>query len=219
MTPKTLIAFATAGTLCLAAAPAFAADASPWTVRLGPANISFSTRADVSVGGSPVPGGDASASSSTTLGIELAYALSDRLTARFLAGIPPETTLTGQGTLASAGKLGKVTYAPAVLSLTYQLLDDGPVRPYVGAGINYTIVTRNRDAFIHDLDTRNAWGSVLQAGVEFPVDADWSVSLDARKIFLKTKATGTLPAFGGAPARANVRLDPLVVFLSVGRRF
>lgn len=205
--------------LCLTAGHASAADPSPWTVRLGPAHVGFSTKADVSVGGNPVPGGDASASSSTTLGIELAYDVSDRLTARFLAGIPPTTTLSGQGTLASAGRLGKVTYAPAVLSLTWKLVNDGPVHPYVGAGINYTIVTRNRDAFITDLDTRSAWGSVLQAGVEIPMNADWSVSLDARKIFLKTKATGTLPAFGGAPTRADVRLNPLVVFLSVGRRF
>jgi len=205
--------------LCLSAGAASAADTSPWTVRLGPAHVGFSTQADVSVGGNPVPGGDASASSSTTLGIELAYDVSDRLTARFLAGIPPETTLSGKGSLASAGQLGKVTYAPAVLSLTWKLLNDGPVRPYVGAGINYTIVTRNRDAFIKDLDTRSAWGTVLQAGVEFPIDPTWSVSLDARKIFLKTKATGTLPALGGAPTRADVRLNPLVVFLSVGRRF
>lgn len=218
MNKKTFITLA-ACALGLAAGQASAADASPWTVRLGPAHVGFSTQADVSVAGNPVPGGDASASSSTTLGIELAYDVSDRLTARFLAGIPPTTTLTGQGTLASAGKLGKVTYAPAVLSLTYKLLNEGPVRPYVGAGINYTIVTRDRDAFIQDLDTRSAWGSVLQVGVEMPIDPHWSVSLDARKIFLKTKATGTLPAFGGAPARADVRLNPLVVFLSVGRRF
>ena len=213
---KTVLA---ACALCLTGGHASAADISSWTVGLGPAHVGFSTKADVSVGGNLVPGGDASASSSTTLGFELAYDLSNQLTARFLAGIPPETTLSGEGALASAGQLGKVTYAPAVLSLTWKLLDDGPVRPYVGAGINYTIVTRSRDAFIRDLDTRSAWGSVLQAGVEFPIDPTWSVSLDARKIFLKTKATGTLPAFGGAPTRADVRLNPLVVFLSVGRRF
>lgn len=215
---KTLISLA-AGTLCLTVGQANAAGTSPWTVRLGPAHVAFSTKADVQVGGSLVPGGDASASSNTTLGIEVAYDISDRLTARFLAGIPPETTLSGKGALASAGQLGKVTYAPAVLSLTWKLVEDGPVRPYVGAGINYTIVTRNRDAFITDLDTRSAWGSVLQLGVELPIDPTWSVSLDARKIFLKTKATGTLPAFGGASTRADVRLNPLVVFLSVGRRF
>lgn len=205
--------------LAATATAAQADEASPWTLRVGAAHVGFSTQADVSVGGSPVPGGDASASSNTTLGFELAYDLTDRWTARFLGGIPPRTTLTGQGSLASAGTLGKVTYAPAVLSLTYKLLNEGAVQPYVGAGINYTIVTKNQDGFISDLDTRSAWGSVLQVGVEMPLSPGWSVSLDARKIFLKTKATGTLPAFGGAPTRADVKLDPLVVFLSVGRRF
>ena len=84
---------------------------------------------------------------------------------------------------------------------------------------NASLLTGSRDAFITDLDTRSAWGSVLQLGVELPIDPTWSVSLDARKIFLKTKATGTLPAFGGASTRADVRLNPLVVLLSVGRRF
>lgn len=209
----------TACALCLASAQAVAADPSPWTLRTGPANVGFSTRADVRVNGNLVPGANAAASSSTTLGLELSYDIDDRLTARFLAGIPPRTTLTGKGSLAGAGQLGKVTYAPAVASLTYKLMTDGPVRPYVGAGINYTIVTQNRDGFISDLDTRSAWGSVLQAGLEIPLDPLWSVSVDARKIFLKTKATGVLPAMGGAAARADVRLNPLVVFVSVGRRF
>jgi outer membrane protein W len=43
--------------------------------------------------------------------------------------------------------------------------------------------------------------------------------LDARNIFLKTQADGVLPAMGGAAMHANVRLDPLVVFASAGRRF
>ncbi len=91
--------------------------------------------------------------------------------------------------------------------------------PYVGAGVNYTIVFRSKDGFISNLDVRNAFGPVAEVGVEWRIDRDWSVSLDARKIFLKTKATGVLPAMGGAAAHADVRLDPLVVFAAVGRRF
>ena len=48
------------------------------------------------------------------------------------------------------------------------------------------LLAGSRDAFITDLDTRSAWGSVLQLGVELPIDPTWSVSLDALKIFLKT---------------------------------
>ncbi|WP_338415123.1 OmpW family outer membrane protein [uncultured Sphaerotilus sp.] len=203
----------------LTGTPARAQDASPWAVRLGAAHVGFSTRADVQAGGAPVPGADASASSNTTPGLELSYALSPQWTGRFLIGVPPTTTLTGTGTLASAGTLGKVTYGPAVLSATYSPWTTGPVRPYVGAGLNYTIVFRSEDGFISPLDVKNGLGAVLQVGVEIPLDGGWSVGLDARKIYVKTQADGRLPAMGGAVAHADVRLDPLVVFLSVGRRF
>ena len=93
------------------------------------------------------------------------------------------------------------------------------MRPYVGAGLNYTIVFNSKDGFISNLDARSAFGTVLQIGAEVPLDKDWSLTLDARKIFLKTEADGTLPAMGGATAHANVRLDPLVVFIGVGTRF
>jgi outer membrane protein len=203
----------------LGAVGAAQAETSPWMLRLGPAHVRFDTKADVSVNGAAVPGADASASANTTLGFELSYDLTSRWTTRLLAGVPPSTTLTGTGALAGTGSLGTVKYGPAVLSLTYKLLDDGPVRPYLGGGVNYTIVFESRDAFISGLDVRSAFGSVLQAGAEMPLGKDWVLSLDARKIFLKTKATGMLPAFGGAAADASVRLDPLVVFLGIGTRF
>jgi outer membrane protein len=195
------------------------AETSPWTLRLGPAHVRFSTQADVSVNGSLVPGADASASANTTLGFELSYDVNPRWTARLLAGIPPTTTLTGTGALAGTGTLGKVTYGPAVATATFNLLTEGPVRPYLGAGLNYTIVFKSQDGFIANLDARSAFGTVLQAGLDMPLSERWTLSLDARKIFLKTQADGVLPAMGGAAAHADVRLDPLVVFLSVGTRF
>lgn len=218
MTPRQLIP----ATLLIAgfvAATSAAAQTSPWTVRLGAAHVKFSTQAEVQANGALVPGGDAAASSNTTLGLELSYDITPRWTGRLLVGVPPTTTLTGAGTLASAGKLGTVTYGPAALTATFHLLDSGPVRPYIGAGINYTIVFKSKDAFITQLDAKGAFGSVIEVGAEVPLDGGWSIGLDARKIFLKTQATGVLPALGGASAHADVRLNPLVIFASVGRRF
>jgi outer membrane protein len=203
----------------LSATSATAQSSSPWTVRTGAAHVGFSTRADVQVNGTLVPGGDASASSNTTLGLELSYDLTPQWTGRFLIGVPPKTTLTGTGALGSAGTLGRVTYGPAVLSATYHLLPSAPVRPYLGAGVNYTMVFKSEDGFISNLDVKNAFGAVIHLGAEVPLDGGWSIALDARKIYLKTKADGVLPAMGGAAAHADVTLNPLVVFASIGKRF
>lgn len=209
--------------MVLAVGAMFAAGASaqtsPWTVRLGAAHVGFSTKADVQANGSVVPGAGASASSNTTLGLELTYDVTPDWTARLLVGVPPTTTLTGTGALSGTGTLGKVKYGPAVLSATYNLMTSGPVRPYIGAGLNYTIVFKSEDGFISNLDVKSAFGAVAQVGAEFPLSGGWSLAVDARKIFLKTKADGSLPAMGGARAHAEVRLDPLVVFASVGKRF
>lgn len=210
-------------TVSLAAAiPGLArADASPspWTVKLGPAQVNFSAKADVQVNGATVPGANASASNNTTLGMELSYDISPSWTGHFLIGVPPTTTLKGTGALDGTGTLGKAQYGPAVLSATYKLLNTGPVQPYVGAGLNYTIVFKSEDGFISHLNAKSAFGSVLELGAEVPLDNGWSLSLDARKIFLKTTASGSLPAMGGAAAHADLTLDPLVIMLSVGKRF
>ncbi|MFM2055726.1 MAG: outer membrane protein precursor [Pseudomonadota bacterium] len=203
----------------LLANTAASAQISPWSVRLGAAHVGFSTRADVQVNGALVPGADASASSSTTLGMEVSHDFTPQWTGRFLIGVPPTTTLTGTGALNGTGTLGKVTYGPAALTATYRLLDLGPVQPYIGAGLNYTIVFKSKDGFISNLDVKSAFGTVAEIGAEMPLADGWSLGLDVRKIFVKTKADGVLPAMGGAAAHAEVRLDPLVVFASIGKRF
>jgi outer membrane protein len=43
--------------------------------------------------------------------------------------------------------------------------------------------------------------------------------MDARKIFVKTTATGAIPALGGPLATASVTLNPLVVHMGVSYRF
>ena len=153
------------------ACSAASAQNSPWSVRLGAAHVGFNTQADVFLGGVAVPGANAEASNNTTLGLEIGYSLSPEWTGRLLLGVPPTTTLTGTGALAGTGTLGRVTYAPAVLSLTYGLGQWGPIKPYVGAGINYTIVFKSEDGFISNLDVKNAFAPVLQLGFPPPMPA------------------------------------------------
>lgn len=43
--------------------------------------------------------------------------------------------------------------------------------------------------------------------------------IDVKKIFLKTTVTGTVPAFGGAPAYSRVSVNPLVIHAGLSYRF
>jgi len=204
--------------LAVASAPvALAADdaGSPWSVYAGAGMIRFHPQAEVSAGGVVVPGGGAQASTNHGVAFGVLYALAPGWSAELALGVPPTTTLSGAGTLASAGKLGTVTYAPAVLSLRRALPALGPVQPYLGAGLNYTAVLKTTDAFVQDLQVRNAWGGVAQLGALWPLGGAWSVGLDMKKVWVRSTATGTLPAMGGVDSRTRVRLDPVISSLSL----
>lgn len=188
----------------------------PWWVHVGPAQVQFQTKADVRIAGAAVPGGSVDASGSTTVGAEFGYDLTPEWSARMTFGVPPTTRLTGTGSLAGAGELGQITYAPAIASLTWSVPGLGAFRPYVGVGINYTAMTKTQDGAIRSLRVKNAFGGVLQAGVDLPVDRRWGLFLDLKKIYLKTTVTGTV---GGAGTEASVRLDPLLVHAGVSYRF
>jgi outer membrane protein len=110
-------------------------------------------------------------------------------------------------------------YGPAVLSLTRYFDPFGPLHPYAGLGINYTKILANRDGFISDLKVDDGYGPALQAGVELPLGDSWSFAVDVKKIFVKTSATGTLPALGGSRASAEVRLDPTIVQTGLVKHF
>lgn len=206
------------------ALPTAHAGDSPWSVRVGPALAAFDATAKVDVGGTNVPGANVGVKDNTFLAFDIGYALNDRWTIRTALGIPPTTTLSAAGTLKGfvpplTGTLGRLKYGPAVLSATWKIGEFGVFHPYVGAGLNYTRVFSSQDGDIAGLKVKSAFGTALQVGVDVPIDRNWGLFLDARKIFVKTTATGTVPALGGAPAKASVTLDPLVVHMGASYRF
>jgi OmpW family len=63
----------------------------------------------------------------------------------------PYITLTGQGSVASLGELGKVRYGPAILTAEYHLPGLLAFRPYVGAGTTYANILKDHDAAVSQL--------------------------------------------------------------------
>jgi outer membrane protein len=200
------------------------AQESPWTFRVGPAGVFWDESAKVKLDGTTVPGGNANVKDNTTLGMDIGYDFTDRWTARFAFGIPPKTKLTTAGSLDAArpplsGKLGEVTYGPAVLTAVYKFNPNGRISPYAGAGVTYVYVFDSKDGDIHGLKVDHAWGTVLQVGFTAPLNKQWSFFLDARKLFIDTKARGTVPALGGQRASASIDLDPVIIHTGLEYRF
>ncbi|WP_425469684.1 OmpW/AlkL family protein [Paraburkholderia unamae] len=113
------------------------------------------------------------------------------------------------------GALGGVGVLPPTLLLQYHFNNAGRVRPYVGAGINYTLFYNNGlHAGGQSVSIDNhSWGPALQFGIDFQVTKRIFVNADIKKIWMHTDASM------GGTSLGTLHIDPLVVGLGVGMKF
>lgn len=213
--------------LTIASHPAQANEAgasSSWSIRAGPSWARFDTGASISLVGMHVAGGDVRIDDKRFLMGELNYAFDAHWTARLAIAKPPRVAVRTAGSLQSlapplSGTLGEITLAPAALTLTYSPGAFGAAHPYFGAGVQYLTILNTHDRDIVRLQAENAWGRVLQAGVDIELDKRWSLFFDVRKISAQTEATGIVPALGNMAVKADITLNPAIVNIGVGYRF
>lgn len=131
----------------------------------------------------------------------------------------------GRGALAGAGLVSNANIIPATLTAKYHFGQAGGIRPYVGAGPTYFIFideqpgTTARTLGATTQRLNDHFGVALQAGVDIPVnDSGMSVSLDAKRYFLRTTARW-FNAAGTEVLQTRHRLDPWVLSAGVAFRF
>lgn len=190
-------------------------DTGPFTVHFGPGGLLFDAGATVKAAGAAVPGATVSIDPNTTLIVELGYRHGN-FGVSLTGGVPPRATVSGAGTLAPYGALGRIRYGPVVLSAHYHFTQFGRFQPYVGAGPVFLLIFRAEDGAARQLAVRNSVGAAVQLGTDYRLARHWSLFVDAKKAHLRTDATATL---GGAPISADIRLDPLVVAGGLSYRF
>ncbi|BBC73273.1 conserved hypothetical protein [Altererythrobacter sp. B11] len=179
-----------------------------WFVRVGPAGVIYDESAKIRVGGQTIPGASVTAKNNLTAELEAGYYFNPNVSVSLTIGGPPTATLKGTGPLEGL-TLGKITYGPAVAAIQYHLTAFGPkFIPYVGAGVNYTIVLDNKDGAVQNLRVKSPVGVTFQAGAETMINERFGLFVDAKQVILDTTATGTV---GGAPADAKIKINPLIV--------
>jgi len=108
--------------------------------------------------------------------------------------------------------LGKLNHLPPTLTLQWHFAPDSKIRPYLGAGVNYTRFY-NVDLTGLDVD-RNSFGGALQAGVDIAVTGNSYINLDVKKVYISTKVKTTAGAYV-----TDLDIDPVIIGVGYGWRF
>ncbi len=137
-----------------------------------------------------------------------------------------EHTVKGEKNWNILGDVIDTKVLPPTLTLQYHFLPDSNIRPYVGAGINYTyffdeeVAGNVLDTAGSDVELDSSWGFAAQAGVDIAINQDWFVNLDVKYIDIDTEAHFTNVADGAyTKARIKADIDPFVWGVGIGRRF
>jgi outer membrane protein len=193
---------ATAALCALLSSPGFAqqsAEEGPWLVRVRAVHLnsanSDSTGLDLSINDKWLPE------------LDISYFITPNIAAELVLTVPQKHTLSAGGT-----SIGTLKHLPPTLTLQYHFAPSAAVRPYLGAGLNYTRFSSvNLPAGV-DID-RNSFGGALQAGLDVPVAKNMVVNLDVKKVYIRTDVSAAGAKIG------TFKVDPVLVGVGLGWRF
>lgn len=182
--------------------------AGHFQVRLRGLAVLPDTSARISISGANI-GGTASATKSFVPEADLSYFITDHIAVEVIAAVTKHTVYSSV-----AGRVSSVWALPPTVTAQYHFDPVGPIRPYVGAGVNYTFYYDPNSA-LAPIGFKNSFGWALQAGADVPVgDGPYFLNVDVKKVFMGT----SIRAAGGA-VQASARLSPWLVGAGVGMRF
>ncbi len=155
--------------------------------------------------------------------VDFTYMLSKRIGAELILATTKHDASGRTGTTGSIGKLASTWVLPPTLTLQYHFAPDGPIRPYVGVGANYTIfysekASKGLEAAVGQtsVSMKSSFGYALQAGVDVPLSERTFVNLDVKYIDMDTTARLSTTAAG--VQRTRIHLDPLIIGIGFGMR-
>ncbi|MEY8848686.1 OmpW family protein [Psychroserpens sp. XS_ASV72] len=154
-----------------------------------------------------IDGADVDISTAFVPELDFTYFFNKNLAAELILGTAKHNVEIENG-----ADLGHVWLLPPTLNLQYHFYADG-FKPYVGAGVNYTIFYGADAGDLDDIEYDSAIGFSLQAGLDYDLNDKWFLNLDIKKLFLKTDVTVN------KTAEAEVNIDPLIIGLGVGMKF
>ena len=145
---------------------------------------------------------------------DVSYFFTNNIAAELVLTWPQQVNIYGN---LGAGQqnIGKVTALPPSLLAQYHFTDLGNFKPYVGAGVNYTIFG-NRQNFVVPVQVEpSSVGFVGQVGMDYMLDKNWGLNVDVK---YATMATNVQYVSGGANI-GKLTLNPWMPAVGVTYKF
>ena len=194
---KNLLAVAVLCALTSGAAMAQQSE-GPWMVRARAVHLDSANKDSTPLG--------LTVNNKTIPEVDVSYFFTPNVAAELILTVPQKHTLRAGG-----AAIGSLKHLPPTLLLQYHFNTSG-IKPYVGAGLNYTRFSSVKAPAGVDID-RNSFGAALQVGVDIPVAKNVYLNLDVKKVFIKTDVSAAGAKLG------TFKVDPVLVGVGLGWRF
>ncbi len=182
---KSLIAaMAAIASLAPILAYAQAAEENPWMLRVRAVDLLWQNGQTDTVSSANVK-----AKNQLIPEFDISYFFTKNIAAELVLTWPQQVNITaGPGNT----NVGKISALPPSLLIQYHFTDLGAFKPYIGAGVNYTIFG-NRQNFPGlgnsvQVD-QNSVGFVAQVGTDYMFDKNWGMNLDLKYATMSTNVT------------------------------
>ncbi|CAM3153077.1 outer membrane protein OmpW [Vibrio mytili] len=195
----------------------FAHQQGDFVLRVGAASVVPNDSSDKILGSKE----ELKVDSNTQLGLTLGYMFTDNISLEILAATPFSHDISTD--LLGLGDIADTKHLPPTLMVQYYFGEpESKVRPYVGAGINYTIFfdegfnSKAKQAGLSDLELDDSFGLAANFGVDYQIDEKWFVGASAWYANIETEATYK---FAGDKQKTDVKINPWVFMISGGYKF
>jgi len=205
---KTLVAaMATVASLAPIAAQAQAAEENPWMIRVRAVDLLWQNGQS----GSVVQSANVKAKDQAIPEFDVSYFFTKNIAAELVLTYPQSIQIDAGG-----NKLGTIKALPPSLVLQYHFTEFGAFKPYVGAGVNYTIFSsrNNLGNGAYSVDN-SSFGAVGQVGMDYMFDKNWGLNLDVKYATMSTNVTATATGANGG----KLTLNPWMPAVGVTYRF
>ena len=211
----------------LLAGPVMAHQSGDFIVRMGGIKVAPDVSSDAFDSALPVVGGlEVDVDDDTQLGLTFAYMVTDSIGVE-LVGATPFTHDIILDTGGSGVVIGETSHLPPTLLAQFYAPQLGPVRGYLGAGVNYTLFFDDSidDAVVSpllggaDVDVKlsNSMGFAWEVGADFLINENWLLNASVWNIDIDTEAR--LYVNDARVDKIDVEIDPWVYMVGVGYRF